>query len=101
MLTNERPTAEHPAAPGPEHSADAGLAVDWRAVRLTERSCCCLSQPAVVAVLPPPAGRPHPTELLLCGHHYRRSRRALAAMDARVMDPNGTPVPPQQIWVGQ
>ena len=34
--------------------------------------------------MPPAAGRPHETELLLCGHHYRVSRAALAAAHARV-----------------
>jgi len=28
--------------------------------------------------------RPHPTDLLLCGHHYRMSRRTLATMNATV-----------------
>jgi hypothetical protein len=35
-------------------------------------------------VLPPAPGRPHETELLLCGHHYRVSRQALSVAGARV-----------------
>jgi hypothetical protein len=38
----------------------------------------------VRVVMPPATGRPHETELLLCGHHYRVSRGALAAAHARV-----------------
>jgi hypothetical protein len=34
--------------------------------------------------MPPAPGRPHETELLLCGHHYRASRHVLAATRARV-----------------
>jgi hypothetical protein len=40
----------------------------------------------VVRVLIPPApARPHSVDLLLCGHHYRASRAALAAA-AVIMD---------------
>jgi hypothetical protein len=40
---------------------------------------------AVVRVIMPPAeGRPHETELLLCGHHYRVSYAALSAAHAQV-----------------
>ena len=34
--------------------------------------------------MPPAAGRPQPVDLLLCGHHYRVSRRALDAAGALV-----------------
>jgi hypothetical protein len=34
--------------------------------------------------MPPTQDRAHETELLLCGHHYRVSRAALAAVHARV-----------------
>jgi hypothetical protein len=39
--------------------------------------------------MPPTAGRPHETELLLCGHHYRVSRAALAAAHASVHELTG------------
>ncbi len=39
--------------------------------------------------MPPTAARPHPVDLLLCGHHYRVSRDALAAADAVVFDETG------------
>ena len=48
------------------------------------RACCCPATPLVVAVIPPAAGRPHPTDLLLCGHHYRACRNALHAAGAAV-----------------
>ena len=73
---------------------DAGPApgtdpVDWDAIRHTGRACCCPARPAVVAMMPPAAGRPHPTELLLCGHHYRAGRHALAAAGAVIMSVDG------------
>jgi hypothetical protein len=41
----------------------------------------------VVRVLIPPASaRPHSVDLLLCGHHYRAYRAALAAAGAVIMD---------------
>jgi len=50
------------------------------------RACCCPARPVVVAVIPPAAGRPHPTDLLLCGHHYRACRDGLEAAGAAVRD---------------
>jgi hypothetical protein len=52
------------------------------------RACCCLARPAVVVLIPPASGRPHRTDLLLCRHHYRASRQALAAAGAVVLDPD-------------
>jgi len=41
----------------------------------------------VVRVLIPPASaRAYSVDLLLCGHHYRTSRRALAAAGAVIVD---------------
>ena len=51
-----------------------------------DRACCCVATAVVRVVMPPAPGRPHETELLLCGHHYRGARRALAAASARVED---------------
>jgi hypothetical protein len=53
---------------------------------------CCPAKPAVIAVILPRPGRNHPTDLLLCGHHYRVSRKGLAAAGATVLDLNGAPV---------
>ncbi len=52
----------------------------WR----EDRACCCPGQPVVRVIMPPAPGRRHPVDLLLCGHHYRVSRQALTAAQARV-----------------
>lgn len=49
-------------------------------------ACCCPANPVVRAVMPATGARPHETELLLCGHHYRVSRQALAAAGATVTE---------------
>ena len=49
-----------------------------------DRACCCPAQPVVRAVIPPTLSRPHSVDLLLCGHHYRVSRKALMAARARI-----------------
>ena len=51
---------------------------------LTDQACCCVARAVVRVVMPPTAGRPHETELLLCGHHYRVSRAGLLAAHATV-----------------
>jgi len=61
-------------------------ATHWR---YADRACCCLAQPAVIAVMPPRGGRQAETDLLLCGHHYRVSKAALAAADATIRDMTG------------
>ena len=62
----------------------------WPA-RLDDRACCCPARAMVRVVMPPTAARSHATELLMCGHHYRVSRQALAAAGARVRELPGTP----------
>jgi hypothetical protein len=57
-------------------------------------ACCCPANPVVRVTMPATAARPHRTELLLCGHHYRVSRQALAAANATVTElsgPEGSP----------
>ncbi len=63
--------------------------IDWQIVRQARRSCCCSAGPAAIAIMPARAGRQHPTELLLCMHHYRASREALAASQATVVTLSG------------
>jgi hypothetical protein len=53
---------------------------------LADRACCCPAKAKVRVVMPPTTARPHHTDLLLCGHHYRVSRQALAAAHARVQE---------------
>jgi hypothetical protein len=58
---------------------------------LADRACCCPAQAMVRVILPPTATRPHETELLLCGHHYRASRQALTAAHGAVCELPWTP----------
>ena len=51
---------------------------------------CCLARATVRVTMPPTQARPHPAELMLCGHHYRVSRVALAAVHAEVRALPGT-----------
>jgi hypothetical protein len=62
-------------------------------------ACCCPARAMVQVVMPPTAARPRETELLLCGHHYRASRTALAAARAvarALPDPGGEVA----AWIG-
>jgi len=69
-------------AAGPSDATD----LHGPAASLTDQACCCVARAVVRVVMPPTAGRPHETELLLCGHHYRTSRAALAAAHASVQE---------------
>jgi hypothetical protein len=51
-------------------------------VAAVTRACCCPARAVVRVVMPPTAARRHETDLLLCSHHYRVSREALAAAHA-------------------
>lgn len=53
-------------------------------------SCCCAAKAAVRVIMPPTQVRPHETDLLLCGHHFRASRGVLAAAHAVVQPLPGT-----------
>jgi hypothetical protein len=88
------PKTAQPGVPHSEGSPQppAAHAIDWRKARLAGRACCCPAKPAVIAVMPATATRPYPTDLLLCGHHYRASRHALDLAGARVLDLAGRPV---------
>jgi len=66
--------------------------VDRDALRASaSRACCCPARPAVVVLMPPTRDRPYRTDLLLCRHRYRVSRRALAAAGVVVLDPDTHP----------
>ena len=86
----------HPSAAG--NTAAARKGPGGTTARLIEDSagsvghaCCCPARPAVRIIMPPTSSRPHSTELLLCGHHYRISRAALTAANAVVSELPGTP----------
>jgi hypothetical protein len=57
---------------------------------LIETACCCPSRPAVRVLVPAAGDRPRATELLLCGHHFRRSADSLSRAGASVYDRNGS-----------
>jgi hypothetical protein len=62
-------------------------------------ACCCPAWAMVQVVMPPTPARPYETDLLLCGHHNRGSRTALAAAGAVVRalpDPSGEVA----AWIG-
>ena len=87
---------------GRERPAAVTPVIDWRALRTADRACCCPARPVVVAVMPPAPGRDHPTDLLLCAHHYRVSRAALDAVGAAVFDGAGRQVmPPARVLLGE
>jgi hypothetical protein len=88
-----RGTSRSERPPGPDESPWRGPdSIDWRAARRAGRACCCPAKPVVIAIMPPTRGRKHPTDLLLCGHHYWVSRRRLATAGAMVVDLNGVPL---------
>jgi hypothetical protein len=58
---------------------------------MADLACCCPAQAMVRVIMPPAATRPHETELLLCGHHYRVARQALTAAHAAVCELPWTP----------
>jgi hypothetical protein len=61
---------------------------------VADHACCCPARPLIRVTMPPSATRRHSMDLLLCGHHYRTSRQALAAAGATVTvlpSPAGSP----------
>jgi len=54
-----------------------------------DRSCCCSAPPAFTVVVSRSLPKPHSVDLLMCGHHYRQSRVALAALGALVFASDG------------
>ena len=71
------------SAPGSGSPPQDDMLPDSRAWR-EDRACCCPAQPVVRVIMPPTPQRGHSVDLLLCGHHYRVSRQALAAARARI-----------------
>src|ERR1700688_3374242 len=62
-------------------------------------ACCCPARAMVQVIMPSTAARPNETDLLLCGHHYRASRTALAAARA-VVRPLPDPSGEVAAWIG-
>jgi hypothetical protein len=61
-------------------------------------ACCCPAKATVQVTMPPTPARPHETDLMLCGHHFRASRAALAAAHAMVRSLPGTS-PDVAAWI--
>ena len=99
MTDLAQPSAAHSDAGDRQRpEADASV-IDWQALRIADRACCCPARPVVVAVMPPAPGRDHPTDLLLCGHHYRASRTVLDRAGAAIFDSAGKRVTvPARAW---
>jgi hypothetical protein len=66
---------------------------------LADMACCCPAKATVRVTMPPTQARLHETHLLLCGHHFRVSRTALAAAHAKVRALPGTS-PDVAAWIG-
>ena len=56
----------------------------WPDTVIFDRADCGPARPVVRVIIPSAQHRPYETELLLCGHHYRVSRAALARVHASV-----------------
>jgi len=80
-------------------SAPAISSIDWHGLKFADRACCCPAKPAVIVVMPPGIGRAHPTDLLLCGHHYRKSEQMLAKAGAAVFTLSGATVATDDRWL--
>lgn len=92
--------SEHPSASKNRYSHQpAPDDIISPATASADRACCCSATAAVRVIMPPTANRPRETDLLLCGHHYRASRRALAAANATVRPLPGTPED-TTAWIG-
>jgi len=98
-LTSRTDAARPESQPGHSSPAPADREVDWRrSLRLADRACCCSARPSIAVILPPAAGRPHATDLLLCGHHYRAAEHGLTRAGALAFDSDGLPLTPES-WL--
>ncbi len=92
-LTSRSDAAQPAGQSGTALPAPADYEVDWRrSLRLAERACCCSARPSIAVIMPSRPGRPHATELLLCGHHYQRSEKALRNCAAAAFTSDGRPL---------
>ena len=83
--TNGAPT--HSAAE--RDTADSSWPLLRPAVLPSQPACCCPARPLYQVVIPSTATRPHPVEVLLCGHHYRRSQPTLHRIGSPIYDLTG------------
>ncbi len=95
-FTHKSPVGNAPAA---ERVSDGDVSLSADSAALAGRACCCTAGAAVRVTMSPGPSRPHSTELLLCGHHYRVSMQALAVAGAVVRELPGTPADVSS-WIG-
>lgn len=50
------------------------------------RADCCIAKAAYLVVLPATTQRPRPSELFLCGHHFRATKQGLRRSNATAFD---------------
>ena len=97
------PEFMHPSArntsPASQRSASDASAPRTAPGSVAGRACCCPTKAVVRVIMPATAARPHETDLLLCGHHYRVSRRALTEKRAVIVELPGTS-PDTAAWIG-
>ncbi len=89
---NGRFLRRNPVTRGMRAELASDLAQLGRPIAASERACCCPARPMVTVMMPPAASRPYPTDLLLCGHHYRVSQAALRAAGATAYDQVGAAI---------
>ena len=75
--------------PGAAAGKDGMLPERAAPFSVTDQACCCPARPVVMVILPATAVRPFPTDLLLCGHHFRVNEGALRAAGALAYDATG------------
>ena len=91
-FTGRSAAQAEPSARSATPQSGSGDSIDWQAACRSARACCGPARPVVIVVMPPTPDRRHQTDLLLCWHHYRVSRKSLAAVGATILDINGVPV---------
>ena len=92
------PSAQNASSADQGRSTDAVTATAPSAA-IADRACCCPATAAVRVIMPATTARPAETDLLLCGHHYRVSRRALARAGAVIFELPGTAAD-TAAWIG-
>jgi len=83
-----QPAADQIPAPG---TPPRVRLINRRALRCARPACCCTGRRSSHCHTPV-RGWAHQTDVLLCGHHYRATRQALAAAGASVVDMTGVPI---------
>jgi hypothetical protein len=91
------PSAQN-ASPANQCSA-SDVVAPRRAQAGSDRACCCPAQAVVEVIMPATEARPYEADLLLCGHHFRASRRALTDARAVIVELPGTD-PDTAAWIG-